>query len=142
MRATNPQASNCHTLIIVPTYNERQNLTELVRRIRENTLRVHLLIVDDASPDGTADYAESLFEDFHGGSVLRRTGPRGLGLSYVDGYSRALEDGYERVIQMDADLSHDPAYIPELIYKLSWQMSWSVPGISPAVAWRTGHSTD
>ena len=103
------------SLIIIPTYNERQNLAELFRRVRESAPDAHILIVDDGSPDGTADFAESLFQGFDGGFVLRRKGPRGLGLSYVDGYARALAEGYTRVVQMDADLSHDPAYIPDLV---------------------------
>ena len=103
------------TLIIVPTYNESQNLPELYRRIREAAPEAHLLIVDDGSPDSTADVAESLFADSNVGFVMRRTGPRGLGLSYVDGYGWALANGYARVVQMDADLSHDPSYIPALV---------------------------
>jgi dolichol-phosphate mannosyltransferase len=103
------------TLIIVPTYNERENLPILAEQIRTSIPDAHLLIVDDNSPDGTADLADSLFSDWDGASVLRRTGRRGLGRSYVDGYGHALRSGYARVVQMDADLSHDPAYVPELI---------------------------
>lgn len=110
------QAANpAGTLVIIPTYNERQNLPELLRRIRQSAPEAHILIVDDGSPDGTADSAQHIFEGFADGFVLRRTGPRGLGLSYVDGYRRALDEGYARIVQMDADLSHDPAHIPELI---------------------------
>ena len=107
--------SDC-TVIIVPTYNERESLPILVDQIENHAPDCHLLIVDDNSPDGTADVADSLFADKHGASVLRRTGPRGLGLSYVDGYRQSLVLGYSRVVQMDADLSHDPRYIPELIH--------------------------
>lgn len=103
------------TLIVVPTYDERENLPLLLDQIDLHIPDSHLLIVDDGSPDGTADLADSLFKGREGCSVLRRTGPRGLGLSYVDGYRHALASGYARVVQMDCDLSHDPKYIPGLI---------------------------
>ncbi len=103
------------TLIIVPTYNERENLPWLLSRIRAEVPDVHVLIVDDGSPDGTADLAEEIFADSGCGTVMRRQGARGLGRSYVDGYGWALENGYARVVQMDADLSHDPAHIPAFV---------------------------
>jgi len=103
------------TLIIVPTYNERENIPLLVPQIFQAAHAADLLLVDDNSPDGTADLAERLFGDDPRFSVLRRAGPRGLGLSYVDGYRKALTAGYARVVQMDADFSHDPKYLPELI---------------------------
>lgn len=102
-------------LIIIPTYNETENLPVLLERIQAEAPDCHLLIVDDNSPDGTADLAEKLFAARDGYSVLRRTGKRGLGRSYVDGYAFALHAGYPRIVQMDADLSHDPKYIPRLI---------------------------
>lgn len=107
--------STDNTLIIIPTFNERENIRQLVERIFEVLPSVHVLVVDDNSPDGTADYAEELFGTGTSLSVLRRRGPRGLGCSYLDGYRKALADGYTRVIQMDADFSHDPDYLPELI---------------------------
>ena len=103
------------TLIIVPTYNERENLPTLFEQICLAVSDPHILIVDDKSPDGTADLAEGIFTGREGCSVLRREGRRGLGRSYVDGYGHALQAGYSRVVQMDADLSHDPKYIPSLI---------------------------
>ncbi|HVF57565.1 MAG TPA: polyprenol monophosphomannose synthase [Pyrinomonadaceae bacterium] len=103
------------TLIIVPTYNERENAPALVERILAIVPDADVLLVDDNSPDGTADYAEQLFAAEPRFSVLRRTGARGLGRSYVDGYRKALEGGYARLIQMDADFSHDPASLPLLI---------------------------
>ena len=69
--------------------------------------------MDDNSPDGTAPYAEELFAGEGRFSVLRREGPRGLGRSYVDGYRAAMERGYARLVQMDADFSHDPARLPD-----------------------------
>lgn len=103
------------TLIIVPTYNERENLPELVKGIFRAVPEAHLLVVDDGSPDGTADLAQEWFGADERFSLLRRRGRRGLGLSYVDGYRRAVTAGYARVIQMDADLSHSPEYLPALI---------------------------
>lgn len=103
------------TLVIVPTYNERENVPALVREIFKAVGDAHVLIVDDNSPDGTADYAAELFAGQPNFSVLRRTGARGLGRSYVDGYRKALAEGYARLVQMDADFSHDPQRIPALI---------------------------
>ena len=103
------------TLIIVPTYNEHDNAPSLVGRILQIVPDAHVLLVDDNSPDDTAAYAENLFKGESRFSVLRRAGARGLGRSYLDGYRRALEGGYVRVVQMDADWSHDPGALPELI---------------------------
>src|SRR5437588_12253744 len=104
-----------NTLIIIPTYNESENLSQLFRRIRESVGAIDLLIVDDSSPDGTADLATELLRDSPGSSVLRREGLRGLGRSYVDGYLHALAQGFDKIVQMDADLSHDPSHIPDLL---------------------------
>lgn len=103
------------TLIIVPTYNERENVGALVEQILTIAPDAHVLLVDDNSPDGTADHAEQLFGDGGRFSVLRRTGVRGLGRSYVDGYKKALEGDYARLVQMDADFSHNPESLPDLI---------------------------
>lgn len=103
------------TLVILPTYNERENVPTLVRQILEYAPEADVLLVDDNSPDGTAALAEETFADEPRFSVLRRTGPRGLGRSYVDGYRAALDGGYARLVQMDADFSHDPARLPEVL---------------------------
>jgi len=103
------------TLIIVPTYNERENAPALIEQLLQIVADADVLLVDDDSPDGTADLAEKMFGASGRFSVLRRKGPRGLGRSYVDGYKKALDGGYARLVQMDADFSHDPASIPELI---------------------------
>ena len=102
-------------LVIVPTYNERENVPELIRQIFTFLPDAHVLLVDDNSPDGTADLAEELFGQDSRFAVLRRTGARGLGRSYVDGYRYAMEHGYAQTIQMDADFSHDPAALPNLV---------------------------
>ncbi len=104
------------TLIIVPTYNERENAPALVEQLLAIVSDADVLLVDDNSPDGTADLAEKMFGANPRFSVLRRTGQqRGLGRSYVDGYRHALALGYARLVQMDADFSHDPRSIPDLI---------------------------
>lgn len=101
-------------LVVMPTYNERANLGPVVSGILVHDF-TRVLIVDDASPDGTGALADSL-ADAHPGRVhvLHRTGPRGLGRAYVDGLKWALDDGASTICQMDADLSHDPKYLPDL----------------------------
>ncbi len=103
------------TLVIVPTYNERDNVLPLISAIFTVLPAAHVLLVDDSSPDGTADLAEEHFSNHPGFCLLRRTGARGLGRSYVDGYQYAVAQGYGSVIQMDADFSHDPVYLPALV---------------------------
>ena len=105
-------------LVVVPTYNERGTLPELLAGITAHE-GYGALVVDDASPDGTGaiadEWAARMPERV---SVLHRTGPRGLGRAYTDGLARALEIGAPIVAQMDADLSHDPKYLPDLVAAL------------------------
>jgi glycosyltransferase involved in cell wall biosynthesis len=103
------------TLIVVPTFNERENLTELLEGIRSHVPAAHVLVVDDASPDGTAREAALLGERLGAIEVLRRPRRGGLGSAYVEGFQRGLAEGYERLVSMDADLSHDPRHLPALI---------------------------
>lgn len=106
------------TVVIVPTYNEAGNITQLTSQIAEALPQAHVMLMDDNSPDGTADLAERHFASdprYTNYSVIRRTGQRGLGRAYRDGFSRALEGGYERIFQMDADLSHSPHYLPGML---------------------------
>ncbi len=99
--------------VVVPTYNEAENLPELVERLRAADSSLQILIVDDGSPDGTADLAERMSKgDIQ---VLRRRGKQGLASAYLAGFSEALQQGADRVVQMDADLSHDPADVPRLL---------------------------
>jgi dolichol-phosphate mannosyltransferase len=102
-------------LVVVPTYNERENLPILVRAIcRREGYRV--LVVDDGSPDGTGEVADDLARAWPDRvEVLHRRGARGLGRSYVDGLTRALATDARVICQMDADLSHDPEYLPALV---------------------------
>jgi dolichol-phosphate mannosyltransferase len=102
-------------LIVMPTYNERENMTPIVEEILRYAPQVDILIVDDNSPDGTGDIAESLRERFPNVSVMHRTGKLGLGTAYIAGFRYALEHDYEFVLEMDADFSHDPRYLPDIL---------------------------
>jgi dolichol-phosphate mannosyltransferase len=102
-------------LVIVPTYNERQNLPRLTDQLMLQP-NVRLLVVDDQSPDGTGEVADALARQYAGRvEVMHRTGPRGLGRSYLDGFRKAVREKVDVVCQMDADFSHDPAQLPALI---------------------------
>jgi dolichol-phosphate mannosyltransferase len=102
-------------LIVLPTYNERSNLARVTELILAHDF-TRLLVVDDASPDGTGALADDLAARWPGRiEVMHRKGARGLGLAYIAGLARALESGADAVGQMDADLSHDPAYLPDLV---------------------------
>lgn len=108
--------------VVTPTYNEAENLPELASRLFALEIegaRLYLYIVDDNSPDGTARAARELSEK-HGGriEVISRSAKMGLGSAYVAGFSRALADGCDYVVQMDADLSHPPEDIPPMLGKL------------------------
>lgn len=103
-------------LIVTPTYNERDNLPVLVRQVLQAGPQFSILVVDDASPDGTGQVADDLAAEFPGRvHVLHRTGKRGLGRSYVDALSQAITMDVDVVCQMDADFSHDPQYLPALV---------------------------
>ncbi|MEO6124614.1 MAG: polyprenol monophosphomannose synthase [Ilumatobacteraceae bacterium] len=100
---------------IVPTYNEADNIEKLCRAIRTNTPDVGILVVDDNSPDGTAEIVELLVDELGDIAVLHRPGKSGLGAAYRAGIRRAIDDGAEICIQIDADFSHDPVMIPALV---------------------------
>jgi dolichol-phosphate mannosyltransferase len=107
-------------IVVVPTYNEIENLERIVGLIREQPGGFHILIVDDNSPDGTGRLADDL-SGRHPGEVfvLHRASKEGLGRAYVAGFGHVLKmPQYDAIIQMDADLSHDPAYLPEFMQKL------------------------
>jgi len=101
--------------VVVPTYNEADNIDTLVRAVRQVLPAARVLVVDDASPDGTAELAEKLGQQLGGVDVLRREGKGGLGSAYRAGLRRAIDEGAEICVQMDADLSHDPAVLPALV---------------------------
>ena len=101
------------TLVVLPTYNERENVERAVRAVRE--LGYDVLVVDDSSPDGTGELAAGLAEADAGVSVLVRPGKLGLGSAYVEGFRRGLAQGYELLVEMDADGSHQPRYLPDIV---------------------------
>jgi dolichol-phosphate mannosyltransferase len=101
--------------VVVPTYNEAGNLEQLCRQVRKATPDADILIVDDASPDGTADLAERLGVELGRIGVLRRVSKDGLGAAYRAGLRAAIDNGAEICVQMDADLSHDAAVLPALV---------------------------
>ena len=102
-------------LVVIPTYNERENIEPLVREILKHP-GFSVMVVDDQSPDGTGKVADDLAREFEGRfTVVHRTGRRGLGLSYVEGFRIALGGDAEIICQMDADFSHDPTFLPALV---------------------------
>lgn len=106
--------------VVVPTYNEAKNLPALAAELWALELPdLHLLVVDDGSPDGTGEVAEGLAERKPGGvTVIQRGGKHGLGSAYLEGFNRALKDGADAIVQMDADFSHSPKYIPDMVAQL------------------------
>ncbi len=103
------------TLIIIPTYNERDNLRPLLEEICSYAPETDILIVDDNSPDGTGDLADEIHQQHAQVHVLHRTGKQGLGTAYVAGFKYAIEHGYDAAFEMDADFSHDPRYLPDFL---------------------------
>lgn len=102
-------------LVVVPTYNEAPNLPNLVPQILSQDPRLEVLVVDDASPDGTGRIADGLVRDNPRVHVLHREGKLGLGTAYLAGFRWALDQGYDFVFEMDADFSHDPAHLPQFL---------------------------
>jgi len=106
-------------LVVLPTYNEAENILIVLGLVREHVPHAEVLVVDDGSPDGTADLAEQWAVDHDGGvSVLRRSEKSGLGSAYRAGFGWGLEHGFEILIEMDSDLQHDPAMLPALIHAI------------------------
>jgi dolichol-phosphate mannosyltransferase len=105
------------SIVVVPTYNERENIENLVRLLRAQPGNTDVLVVDDHSPDGTGDVAEKLAADWPGNVfVLHRNRKEGLGPAYVAGFQHILaQTDHDLIMQMDADLSHDPAYLPAFV---------------------------
>ena len=104
-----------NTLVIVPTYNERENLPALVHRLMALPVKVELLVVDDNSPDGTGKLADEISAQNPSVHVLHRPGKAGLGRAYCAGFKWALERDYEFIFEMDGDFSHNPDEIPAFL---------------------------
>ncbi len=103
------------TLIIIPTYNEIENLQSLLTDIFSYAPETHILIVDDNSPDGTGKLADEISTENSRVSVMHRSGKLGLGTAYIAGFKYAIAHGYDAAFEMDADFSHDPKYLPDFL---------------------------
>ncbi len=103
------------TLIIIPTYNEVENLQSLLSDIFSYAPETHILIVDDNSPDGTGKLADEISAQKPQVSVMHRSGKLGLGTAYIAGFKCAIANGYDAAFEMDADFSHDPKYLPDFL---------------------------
>jgi dolichol-phosphate mannosyltransferase len=106
------------SVIVTPTYNERENLERFVSSVRRALPEADILIVDDHSPDGTGELADALGRTDAHVRVIHRDGKLGLGTAYITAFTRCLAEGYDRFFQMDADLSHDSRYLPEFVQAL------------------------
>jgi dolichol-phosphate mannosyltransferase len=106
-------------LIVTPTYQEADNIAEFLRRAREAVPEADILVVDDNSPDGTADVADGVAAELLQIEVLRRPKKIGLGDAYRAGFSVGIERGYDLLVQIDADLSHDPAALPTMLAEIA-----------------------
>ncbi|MEY2528909.1 MAG: dolichol-phosphate mannosyltransferase [Verrucomicrobiota bacterium] len=107
--------ATAETLVVVPTYDEGANIAELIHQFFAVAGDLHLLVVDDNSPDGTAEIVRSLQKRYPNLRLLSRQGERGLGLALTAGIRHGLEQGFETIGTMDADLSHSPAYLPRML---------------------------
>ena len=108
-------AAGERALVIVPTYNERENIARLTETVLRQDPRLEVLVVDDGSPDGTAAIVESIMSANRRVHLLQRPKKLGLGTAYLAGFRWALDHGYDLVFEMDADFSHDPAHLPEFL---------------------------
>lgn len=102
-------------LVVLPTYDEAANIEEVLRRLHAAVPDARVLVVDDSSPDGTADIAERVGTELGVVEVMRRPSKSGLGSAYREGFRRGLIDGFDVMVEMDSDLSHDPAALPSLL---------------------------
>ena len=106
-------------LVIIPTYNERENLPKIVPLVLEQDPRLEVLVVDDGSPDGTGELADGMAAADRRVHVLHRPGKLGLWTAYVAGFRWALEQGHDYVFEMDADFSHDPRHLPTFLAQIA-----------------------
>jgi dolichol-phosphate mannosyltransferase len=105
-------------LVIIPTYNERDNLPRIVPLVLEQDARLDVLVIDDGSPDGTGEIADRIAAESPRVTVLHRSGKLGLGTAYIAGFRWGMERGYDWLFEMDADFSHDPSHLPQFIAEL------------------------
>jgi dolichol-phosphate mannosyltransferase len=114
MRPVTDPAST-RTIVVLPTYNEAENVTRMLAAVRTALPTADILVVDDNSPDGTAGLVEAAAAELGQIKLLRRPGKQGLGSAYRHGFTIALDEGYTAIVSMDVDFSHDPAVLPELL---------------------------
>ncbi len=126
--STNSSAELGKVLVIIPTYNEAENIERIVERVRTANPDVHVLIADDNSPDGTGKIADRIAETDAQVHVLHRKGKEGLGAAYLAGFRWGLEQGYDVLVEMDADGSHQPEQLPQLLAALREQQADMVLG--------------
>lgn len=107
------------SIVVIPTYNERENIDTLIEILQKTIDGIHVMVVDDNSPDGTAGLVKDLQQTNDRLHLILRPGKMGLGTAYCDGFAKALEMGFEVIFQMDADFSHDPNDLPRLLEELS-----------------------
>ena len=105
-------------LVVIPTYNERENLANIVPLTLEQDPRLEVLVIDDNSPDGTGELADELVAASPRVHVVHRSGKQGLGTAYRAGFRWAIEHGYDYVFEMDADFSHDPRHLPKFLAEI------------------------
>jgi dolichol-phosphate mannosyltransferase len=117
---THPARSSISRIVVlIPTYNERENLSPIVSRLRASVPEADVLVLDDSSPDGTGDVADRLAADDDQVRVLHRTSKEGLGAAYLAGFAWALDKGYDVLVEMDADGSHQPEQLRSLLTALA-----------------------
>jgi len=111
-----------NAVVIIPTYNEIENIEKIIHRVFSLPIEVHILIVDDNSPDGTATAVENLIEQYKGALFIeKRKGKLGLGTAYIHGFRWALERAYSFIFEMDADFSHNPNDLPRLLEACNYE---------------------
>lgn len=105
------------SIVIIPTYNEKENIEKIIRAVMALDINVNMLIIDDGSPDGTASIVKGLMQtDFQDRLfIIERSGKLGLGTAYITGFKWCIEKGYDYIFEMDADFSHDPNDLPRLL---------------------------
>src|SRR5260221_3147761 len=113
-----------NALVIIPTYNEKENIVQIIKTVMEQPKDFHLLIIDDNSPDGTADLVKAVQNTFNTSAetklhMIQRAGKLGLGTAYIEGFRFALTKGYDYILEMDADFSHDPRDLQRLYFACS-----------------------
>lgn len=118
MSESTPDTPTPRTLVVAPTFIEAPNIELFLETVRRVVPEADILVVDDNSPDGTADLAEAKGAELGQVSVMRRPHKDGLGNAYRAGFGRGLDEGYDRLVQIDVDFSHDPAIIPKLLARL------------------------